>query len=242
MPSAAQHRGDGQDPEDRLFRDEVDVRPPCPAAARTWLTSSSTPSASRTSVAPGTCRASAPANSRPAAPGPPCPEPGPATTPPRRAVVVLLVVAQAHRVRRRLHARQQRREQLLLGEDQVCPVVVGELVLVGHRQRAGRAGLDAQAAQDAAQVVDLVDAAVPLPGGEPLVVGVVRALDVDGVGRAGPGAQLAADALLQAVGLPVEQVPAVEPRRGGLLVLGVLLGVDLLEHRPEGDAEPLDRV
>ena len=77
-------------------------------------------------------------------------------------VVVLLVVAQPHRVRRLLHARQQRGEQLLLGVDQVLPVVVGQLVLVGHGQRAGRAGLDAQAAADAAQVVDLVDRAVPL--------------------------------------------------------------------------------
>src|SRR3712207_7183425 len=42
------------------------------------------------------------------------------------------------------------------------PVVVGQLVEVGHRQRAGGAGLDAQAAADAPQVVDLVDGAVAL--------------------------------------------------------------------------------
>src|SRR3712207_9265485 len=50
----------------------------------------------------------------------------------------------------------------------------GELVLVGHRQCAGGAGLDAEPAEDAAQVVDLVDAAVPLPRAEALVVGVGR--------------------------------------------------------------------
>ncbi len=82
-----------------------------------------------------------------------------------------------------------------------------------HRQRAGRAGLDAQPAEDAAQVVDLVDRAVPLAGREARLLGVVGALDVDGVGRAGPGAQLAADALLQAVRVPVEHVPAVVARR-----------------------------
>src|SRR5690349_16268305 len=43
-------------------------------------------------------------------------------------VVVLLVVAEAHRVRRLLHARQQRGEQLLLRVDQVEAVVVGHLV------------------------------------------------------------------------------------------------------------------
>ena len=75
----------------------------------------------------------------------------------RADVVVLLGVAQPHRVRRLLHARQQRRQQLLLGEDQVLPVVAGQLVLVAHGQRPGRAGLDAQSAEDAPGVVDLVD-------------------------------------------------------------------------------------
>ncbi len=131
----------------------------------------------------------------------------------RADVVVLLGLTQAHRVRRLLHARQQRREQLLLGEDQVPAVVPGEFVLVAHGQRPGRAGLDAQPAEDAAAVVDLVDAGVPLAGGEALLLGVVAALDVDRVGRAGPGAQLAADALLQAVRVTVEDVPAVVPRR-----------------------------
>ena len=124
-------------------------------------------------------------------------------------VVVLVGAARRHRVRRRLHPRLQRCEQLVLAPDQVGAVVVGHLVVVGHRQRAGGAGLDAQAAADAAQIVDLVDAAVALAGRKPFVLGVVGALDVDGVGGAGPGAQLAADALLQPVGIPVELVAAV---------------------------------
>ena len=130
----------------------------------------------------------------------------------RAAVVVALVVAEPHRVRRLLHAGQQRREEVGLLVDQVGTVVVGQLVLVGHRERPRRAGLDAQPAQDAAQVVDLVDAAVALARGEPLVLGVGGTLDVDRVGGAGPGAELAADALLQPVGPAVELVPAVEAR------------------------------
>src|SRR4051812_43408287 len=66
-------------------------------------------------------------------------------------VVGLFVVAQAHRVGRQLHAGRKRREQLLLGEDQVDPGVVRELVLIAHGERTRRAGLDAQAAEDAAQ-------------------------------------------------------------------------------------------
>src|SRR6478672_5756025 len=167
----------------------------------------------------------------------------------RPPVVVTFVVAEPHRVRRLLHAGQQRGEQVGLLVDQVRPVVVGELVLVRHRQRARRAGLDAPPAQDAAQVVDLVDAAVALAGAEALAVAVGvggvavgRALDVDRVGRAGPGAQLAPDALLQAVGPAVELVATVEAGGGRQLLEGVLLGDDLLEHRAEGDPEPGDRV
>src|SRR5262249_6339766 len=72
---------------------------------------------------------------------------------------------------------------------------------------------------------------------EALLLGVVAALDVDRVRRAGPRAQLAADALLQPVRVAVEDVPAVVPRRGGYALLGVLLGDDLLEHVREGHAE-----
>jgi hypothetical protein len=143
---------------------------------------------------------------------------------------------------RRLHPFGQRHEQLLLGPDQVFPAVVGDLVLVGHGQRAGRARLDPHAAQDAAQVVDLVDGSVPLARGEPAVGRVVPALDVDGVRRAGPGAQLAADAFLQPVRPPVQLVVTVEPGCGRPLVLRVGDGLDLLEHLAEGDPEPLDRV
>src|SRR5438045_3447141 len=80
----------------------------------------------------------------------------------RRATVVVLRVTEAHGVRRQLHPRREGCEQLLFREDEVGPVVVGQFVLVAHRQRTGRARLDAQATQDAAQVVDLVDATVTL--------------------------------------------------------------------------------
>ena len=62
------------------------------------------------------------------------------------------------------------------------------------------------------------------------------------VGRAGPGAQLAADALLQPVRVPVEDVPAVEAGRGCAPHLRVLLGDHLLEHVREGDPEALHGV
>ena len=131
-----------------------------------------------------------PAHSRlGAATGPPCPAlaapPTDRSRPTPRPVgracrqqfgsagVVVVLVAQPHRMRRLLHPGQQRGQQHVLGVDQPLPVVVGQLVLVGHGQRPGRAGLDAQPAADAAQVVDLVVLAVPLAGRVTLLVGVV---------------------------------------------------------------------
>src|SRR3954466_8815479 len=102
-------------------------------------------------------------------------------------VVGLIVVSEPHRVRRLLHSRHQRREQLVLGEDEVLAAVVGQSVHVAHRQGAGRAGLDAEPTEDAAQVVDLVDAAVALARGEALLLGVVGTLDTYRIRGAGPG-------------------------------------------------------
>ena len=64
---------------------------------------------------------------------------------------------------------------------------------------------------DAAQVVDLVDEAEALARRRRGVGVVVLAADVDALGRAHAGAQLAPDALLHAVLVAVEDVAAVEP-------------------------------
>src|SRR2546422_508333 len=80
--------------------------------------------------------------------------------------------------------------------------IVGQLVLVGHRERAGGARFDAQPAKNASQVVDLIVDRVPLAGREPRIGRVLGALNVDGVGGTGPRAKLAADALLEPVLVP----------------------------------------
>ena len=145
-------------------------------------------------------------------------------------------------MRRGHHPGLQWGQQFVLAVDQVAAVVVGHLVVGGHGQRAGRAGLDAQSAADATQIIDLIDLPVALAGGVALIGGVVGSLDVDGVGRAGPRAQLAADALLQAVGVAVELVASVVARRGRPGLLRVLLGDRLLEDRLQRDAETGDGV
>ena len=77
---------------------------------------------------------------------------------------------------------------------------------------------------DAAQVVDLVDEPEALARRRRVVRIVVGAAHVDALGRADAGAQLAADALLHAVLVAVEDVTAVQPVR--------LRRLDVVGRRP----------
>src|SRR6201999_2842352 len=153
------------------------------------------------------------------------------------AVVVGVGGAFSPGVRHRGHALEHRSQQVLLLVDQVGPVVVGHLIVVGHRQRASRAGLDAQPASDTAQVIDLIDAAVAFARRKAGFVGVVGAFDVDRVGWTRPRAQFAPDAFLQAVGVTVELMAAVVAGHHRPRVLRIALGDRALEHRAERDAE-----
>src|SRR2546421_1630280 len=134
-------------------------------------------------------------------------------------------------------------QQHLLGEDQVAAVVVRQLVVVTHRDRVERTGDLAVAAEDAAAHVDLVHRGVALAGRDAVLGRVLRGHHPDAVGRAGGGAQRAADALLQARVLEaVELVAAAEARVHRHLLLRVLDG-----HRPLDDAherrlEPAQRL
>src|SRR5207342_2260244 len=154
----------------------------------------------------------------------------------------LLVITQPALVGWLLHTRQQRSKQIRFLIDQLLAGVVGELEFVGHRQRPGRTGLDAQSAQDAAQVVDLVDAAVTLAWRIPRLLGVLRSLDVDRVGRAGPGAQLAPDTFLQSIWPAIQLVPPVKARCGDSGTVRIVDRERLAKHRLEGHAEASDGI
>src|SRR5712692_5234996 len=99
-------------------------------------------------------------------------------------------------------------QKLPLLEDRFLPGLERHLVVAGERERARRACFDAEAAHDATQVVDLVDGRVSLARRHAVGRRVVGALDIDGVGGAGPCAELTPDALLQAVLVAVQQVSA----------------------------------
>src|SRR5215216_3405420 len=125
-------------------------------------------------------------------------------------------------------------EQHLLGEDQVRAVVVRHLVVVAHRDRVERARDLAVAAEDAPREVDLVHRRVALAGADAVLGGVLGRHDADAIGRAGGGAERAADALLEPGVLePVQLVAAAEARVDRGLLLRVLVGVCALGPAPE---------
>src|SRR5439155_18943473 len=99
------------------------------------------------------------------------------------------------------------------------PVVGGELVLAGHPQRLRRARLDAEAAEDAAQHVDLVDLGVALAFRDAVRLGVLAGNDSDAVGGTRRRAERSPNALLEAVLVPVPHVPATEARAGDVVLL-----------------------
>ena len=106
-----------------------------------------------------------------------------------------------------------------------------------HRDRLGGTGLDAQAAEDAAQHVDLVYEPVALSRAHRIVVRVVCPADVDAIGRAHTGAQLTADALLHPVWVAVEDVTTMETFGLDSLLLWIARGDVGPEHLAEGDQE-----
>src|SRR4051812_2076551 len=88
-------------------------------------------------------------------------------------------------------------QQHLLREDQVRARVVGELLVVAHRDRVEGARHLAVAAEDAAGHVDLVHGRVALAGRHLVLRRVLGGHHADALGRAGGHAERAADTLLE---------------------------------------------
>ena len=154
------------------------------------------------------------------------------------ALGVVVLAAEPQLPRQPLRPAVVADEQLVLGVDRVGAVRERELEELRLGDRLGRARLDAQVAVDAAEVVDLVDEAVPLTRRDRIVDRVVGAADVDAPRRADARAQLAADALLHAVLVAVEDVTTVLPRRLLRLHGGIFRRETRLAHLPQRDPEP----
>src|SRR5207248_5430111 len=139
-------------------------------------------------------------------------------------------------------ALDRRGEQHVLRVDQVVAVVLGDLEIVAEHDRVERAGELAVAAKDAARHVDLVDARIALARRDAVLGGVLGRNDADAVRGAGSGAEGAADALLQAVLVPLQLMASAIAGIDRALVFRVLLRDRLLEDLLQRDAEPLQRL
>src|SRR5260370_4349126 len=101
------------------------------------------------------------------------------------------------------------------------------------RDRVRRARLHAVAAENAAQIIDVVHAAIALARRNPLGVSVVRGFDVDTIRGAGRRAQEAAHALLQTTFVAMQHVNAAITR----LKMHRLRPIRLRPPLPEGGSE-----
>lgn len=131
-------------------------------------------------------------------------------------------------------------EELFLAVDERVDVVGRELDAVAVSDGVRGARLDAISAEDAARIVDVVDAGVALAGGNAFRVGIFGGFYVDAIRGARGGAQEAPDALLVAIFVPLKDVnsPVARLHRGRHFREALRGG--LPKHRAEGDAEALD--
>jgi len=132
--------------------------------------------------------------------------------------------------------------QLTLGVNGVIAVAHRHFEEVGHRDRLGRARLDAHRTEDATQHVDLIHEPEPFAGAYRIVDRIVLTTDVNASRRAHTGAQFATDALLHAIGVAIEHVTTMEPLRLDALLFGVLGGQLSLEHLTQRHCEPGNRI
>ena len=119
-------------------------------------------------------------------------------------------------------------DEFVLGVDGVGPAGERELEHLRLGDGLGGAGLDAEIAVDAAQVVDLVDEAVALARRDRRLGVVLGTAHVDAAGGTHTGAELATDALLHAVLVAVQDMTAVHAQRLRRLLLRILRGDSLL--------------
>ena len=107
------------------------------------------------------------------------------------------------------------------------------------RDRIGRAGLDAIAAENAARIIDIVNACVPLACRNAIRVGILSRLDINAIRRTRGGAQKAADALLQPIFIAMQNVNSAVAWLKMNRFVRVVLGDRLPKHILKGHAEAL---
>ncbi|HET6143745.1 MAG TPA: hypothetical protein VFE02_09555 [Candidatus Acidoferrales bacterium] len=130
-------------------------------------------------------------------------------------------------------------EQLFFTVNHCVDVGGGELESVAVRDGVSGAGFYAITAEDAARVVNIIDAGVTLSGGNSLGLRIFGGFNVNASSRAGRGAEETAYAFFQPVFVAMENVNA---SVAGLEVYGffwIVLGDRFPQHIAECHAETL---
>jgi len=137
-------------------------------------------------------------------------------------------------------SRRPRLEELFLAKEQRVYIVGGELNAVAVSNGVRGAGLDAVATKDAARIVDIVGLRVTLAGRDALRFGVFRRFNVNAIRGARRRAQIAGDALLEAVLVALQDVDTAIARLHARRDFRKILGGSFAEHGPQSDAKAFE--
>lgn len=136
-------------------------------------------------------------------------------------------------------ARRPGLEELFFAIDEGIDVVGGKLDAVAVGDRVGGAGFYAVAAEDAAGIIDVIDARVALTSRNTIGLRIIPSLDVDTVRRTRSGAEEAAHAFFEAVFVALKDVDAPIASLDGRRRFRKRFRGRLAEHGFESHAETL---
>jgi hypothetical protein len=130
-------------------------------------------------------------------------------------------------------------EELFFAVNEGVDVVGGKLDVVTVGNGIGRASVNAVAAEDAAGIVNIIDAGVALPRGDAIGFVVFSGFDINTIRGARSCAKKATNAFLEAVFVALEYVNAAIARRDAGRHFRIALGGGFAKHRAQRDTEAL---
>lgn len=132
-------------------------------------------------------------------------------------------------------------EKLFFAVDQGIDVVGGKLKTMPMRNRVRGASFHAIPAENAARIIDIVDASIAFARGNPVRIRVFRGFDVDTVGGACCRTKETTYALLQARFVAMQHMNPAVARLEVHGFEGIIFRDRFTEHISEGHAESLNQ-
>jgi len=130
-------------------------------------------------------------------------------------------------------------EELFFTVNEGVDVVGGKLDVVAVGDGIGRACVNTVAAEDAAGIVNIIDARIALSRGDAIGFVVFSGFDVNTIRGARCCAKKTTNAFLEAVFVALEYVNTAIARRNAGRDFRIALGGGFAKHRPQRDAEAL---